>query len=108
MSKASLGLSNIVFLPSIIISPSSGLCTPANVLIRVDFPAPLSPQSAKTELWNGSSWTEIADLATARTGTGGAGVATSAIAIGGNPGSPPYALAEAFTAALTNKTITAS
>jgi hypothetical protein len=66
------------------------------------------PQSAKTELWNGSSWTEIADLATARTGTGGAGVATSAIAIGGNPGSPPYALAEAFTAALTNKTITAS
>ena len=66
------------------------------------------PQRANTELWNGSSWTEIADLGTARTGVGGGGVATSAIAIGGNPGSPPYALAEAFTAALVNKTITAS
>ena len=41
---------------------------------------------ASTESWDGTSWTEVADLATARTNMsgGGAGTATQALAAGGN------------------------
>ena len=42
--------------------------------------------SAKTELWDGTSWTEVADLATARQGSGSAGTTLSALCCGGNPG----------------------
>ena len=43
---------------------------------------------ANTEAWNGSSWTELADLATARKSIGATGVdSTSALAFGGN--APP-------------------
>ena len=39
---------------------------------------------AQTETWNGSAWTEVGDLNTARSNTGGAGVdSTSALAYGG-------------------------
>jgi hypothetical protein len=39
-----------------------------------------------TEYWDGTSWTEVAEMATARdTGTGG-GTATAAIYAGGSPG----------------------
>ena len=36
-----------------------------------------------TEEWNGSSWTEVADLSTARQALGGNGTTTSALAFGG-------------------------
>ncbi len=46
-----------------------------------------------TEEWNGTNWTEVNDLNTARVGAGGAGVSnTSAIAFGGSvpyPSPPP-------------------
>jgi len=48
--------------------------------------------SAKTEVWDGSSWTESGDLATARYNAGAVGVYTAAIAAGGfknpTPGVP--------------------
>jgi hypothetical protein len=39
---------------------------------------------ALTESWNGTSWTEVADLNTARSTLAGAGIQTSALAFGGN------------------------
>jgi hypothetical protein len=36
-----------------------------------------------TEFWNGSSWTELADLATPRQGLRACGSSTSAVAFGG-------------------------
>jgi hypothetical protein len=68
---------------------------------------------ANTESWDGSSWTEIADMAQARgNGLGGAGVASSALAFGGNnpygtlteelsyTGIPPSAPAAGYTDAI--------
>ena len=43
--------------------------------------------SALNESWNGTGWTEVGDLNTARKGLGGAGTSTAALAIGGNTGS---------------------
>ena len=43
-----------------------------------------SPQ-AVTELWNGSSWSSVNVLNTARQRLGGAGTSTSALAMGGQP-----------------------
>ena len=40
-------------------------------------------QTGKTEQWNGSSWTEVADANTDRIGLGAAGITTSALAWGG-------------------------
>jgi hypothetical protein len=41
---------------------------------------------ALTEIWNGTSWTEVNDLNTARDELGGCGTTTAALAIGGvNP-----------------------
>ena len=53
---------------------------------------------ALTESWNGTSWTEIADLATANKAQNGQGTSTAAISCGGI-GSPDssVATAEEFT-----------
>ena len=48
-----------------------------------------SPESGKTETWNGSSWTEVNDLNNARGTMAGAGTSTASLAAGGGPGSPP-------------------
>ena len=45
---ASRGELNSTSLPSIMILPEVGLCTPERILIKVDLPAPLSPSSAWT------------------------------------------------------------
>ena len=62
----------------------------------------------ETEFWNGSSWTEVADLSTSRYGLGGSTNGSSALALGfgGYPG--PKNNTEEWTADLANKTITAS
>jgi hypothetical protein len=44
----------------------------------------LPPETGATEKWNGTSWTEVGDLATARSYMSGAGVATTALAFGGD------------------------
>ena len=43
------------------------------------------PAVAITELWNGTSWTEVNDLNTAGFSIAGAGSATAALAFGGTP-----------------------
>jgi hypothetical protein len=43
------------------------------------------PTTGATELFNGTNWTEVNDLNTARTILGGTGIATSSLAFGGNP-----------------------
>jgi len=45
---------------------------------------PASTDTVNTETWNGSAWTEVANLNLARNQFGGFGTSTSALAIGGN------------------------
>ena len=61
-------------------------------------PPSFSPRYiALTEQYNGTSWTEVNDLNTARTNIGGAGTTTAAIATGGTgPASPNSALNESW------------
>ena len=49
------------------------------------------PQSAKTELWNGSAWTETSDLNAARRDGGSGGVYASMGFFGGTGPSPDMA-----------------
>jgi len=68
--------------------------------------APTPPGiTAITEHYNGSAWTEVADLATADLWAGCNGSGTSALIAGGE-GSGYYSKVEAWTANITNKTIT--
>ena len=57
---------------------------------------------ALTEAWDGSSWTEIADLATARSALGGDGTAATAIVMGGGANPSPNATEEWNEAAVTS------
>jgi hypothetical protein len=45
----------------------------------------IPPAVGNTESWNGTAWTELNDLNTARSDLGGAGIQTAALAVGGNP-----------------------
>jgi len=49
-----------------------------------------------TEYWNGSTWTELADLNTARSQLGGSGIYTSSLVWGGNSPVPYSALTESY------------
>jgi hypothetical protein len=44
-----------------------------------------NPSVNNTEIWNGTSWTEVNNLNTGREGLAGAGFSSSALAIGGGP-----------------------
>jgi hypothetical protein len=44
-------------------------------------------QQCNTESWDGTSWTEVADLATARSSAFSAGTSTTALAAGAEPAS---------------------
>ena len=69
---------------------------------------PGSPNAlAVTEIWNGSSWTEIGDLSTGRRNGAGFGSTGTALAAGGIT-STYVATTEEFTAGLSNFTITSS
>ena len=67
-----------------------------------------APETAATESWNGSSWTEVNDLSTARRAMGysSSQSATAAFAAGGTP--PNLAVTEEFTADATLSTVTVS
>ena len=70
-----------------------------------------SPNSALTELWNGTSWTEVGDMGTGRQSCSGAGSTTSALASGGGQAGTPGAVTttEEWTAASFEiKTVTTS
>jgi hypothetical protein len=65
------------------------------------------PSATQTEIWNGTSWTELNDYATNR----GASQATGAISVGSAilaGGGPRSAVTEEWNAPLANKTITSS
>ncbi len=64
----------------------------------------------KNEFWNGSSWTEVADLSSGRGATGAAGTgSTSALAAGGDTAPGRTNATEEFTAAdFQIKTVTQS
>ena len=66
-----------------------------------------TPSVATTESWDGTSWTEVADLALGRASIGGWGLGTAAGAAGGNPEAPSNTTAstEEFTAATIDDTI---
>jgi hypothetical protein len=49
------------------------------------------PGVANTESWNGSAWTEVNNLNTARQQLAGTGTVPAALAFGGNTGSPTAA-----------------
>ena len=61
--------------------------------------------TGKTEQYNGTTWTEIADMATARDSLAGSGIGTAALAAGGAPPPGNVAIAEEFNQSI--NTITA-
>ena len=61
---------------------------------------------ANTEVWNGTSWTELNDLSTAARAASGKNSATSALAAGGGP--PATSASEEWTADNTLSTVTVS
>jgi len=73
---------------------------------------PGNTTSAYTEFWNGTSWTELNDMSTARyagaSSQGPASSSTSALYSGGYTGTAYSAASEEWTADVANKTITAS
>ena len=69
--------------------PGTGTATAALAIGGYDF----NPNyTAKTEQWNGSSWTEVGDLNTARNASAASGVYTAALVFGGQPA--PKAITE--------------
>jgi hypothetical protein len=65
------------------------------------------PVTGATESWDGTSWTEVADLATARDGAFSGGSSTTAFyAAGADPASTTAT--EEWTAPTANSTLTAS
>ena len=71
---------------------SAGVSNTSNLAIGGDTYPGSNPERPKalTESWNGTSWTEVADLNTARFVLAGAGTATNAIAFGGYDFGPNY------------------
>mgnify|MGYP001342535960 CR=1 FL=1 len=85
--------------------------TPVNKKMTVStiFGGNVPPHTANTEVWNGSSWTEVGDMATSRSQLASGGAITSAIAIGGSVGGTISNATEVFSdAPYTIKTVTIS
>jgi len=51
---------------------------------------PAGPHFTGTEIWNGTSWTEVSDLAASRRYAGGVGTVTAALYIGGDTDNPSF------------------
>ena len=66
-----------------------------------------NPPGIQTESWNGTSWTEVADMAKARVNFGQAGAGTVAV-IAMAAGPSPDAQTEEFTASAAVVTVTTS
>ena len=61
---------------------------------------------ALTEEWNGSGWTEVGDLSTARAGLAGTGTTTSALASSGTTGTRTAATEEWNSSSVLNNVLT--
>jgi len=77
-----------------------GTSTAAITMGRFNPSSPIWPQ---TEAWNGSSWTEVADLSTGRYFTGGGGTQGASLLISGQagPGTQNIQSSEEFSAVST-------
>ena len=64
--------------------------------------------TSNTEQWNGSSWTEVAELGTARQSGGSGGSMVAGVFFGGWTGTALSALTEEWTIPATTKTLTVS
>ena len=77
-----------------------------------DSSSPAPTDTAQTESYDGTTWTEVGDMGTARTGVAGCGGSnTSAVVAGGYNGSSYLALSEEWNvpaSTVTAKTFTAS
>jgi len=67
--------------------PGGGTTTASLYFGGIDGP---NATVGKTEVWNGSNWTEVNDMNSARSGLGAAGTSTSALGFGGS--TPPYSV----------------
>ena len=65
--------------------PGAGASNTSAIVFGGFGPGPPTPLNALTESWNGTNWTEVNDLNTARQGHAGNGSQTSALTYGGNP-----------------------
>ena len=65
--------------------------TDESYLSAIVFGGNTGDTEAKTEDWNGASWSEVADLSTSRRAAGGGGTVTAGIAFGGE--APPLSAA---------------
>jgi len=73
------------------IRESGSASNAGSVTAAIAFGGESPSRTANTELWNGSSWTELNNLNTARSSSGGNGTSTLALCFAGaNPSSPPY------------------
>ena len=80
----------------------------SEMLVFSGAPSGASPIVASVEYWDGSSWSEVNDISTARRSSSGAGSGVSALMAGGYTGSSPSAATEEFTAPATINTVTTS
>ena len=80
---------------------SAGVTTSA-LCIGGDDP---SADTAKNEFWNGTSWTELADLSAAKSNNSGSGSAAGGLSIGG---APALSITEEWTPSSVVSTITTS
>ena len=71
----------------------SGVSNTASLAFGGNTPPVLTSGNTKaeTENWNGSSWTEVADLNTSRWHLRGCGTNTAALSVGGGAAAPPLA-----------------
>ena len=68
----------------------------------------VAPVTGATESWNGTSWSQVDELNTARSSLSGAGTQTSALAFGGLSPAVTGATEEFDDPSLSNKTVTAT
>ena len=66
------------------------------------------PYRAETEIWNGTSWTEVADLSAGRSSGASVGTSTVAMYMGGSPVSPGVLTEEWAGSPVTAKVVTVS
>ena len=79
-----------------------------NAILGGGYNAPAGTVIANTESWNGSSWTELADLATARSNAGSGGGSASGIVMVGYLAPGSSAATEEWDNAGATKTLTVS
>ena len=74
-------------------------------MLAVGGVAPPGGKTGATEEWNGSSWAEVADLATARSNGGAAGSTTAGLFFAGNEPAKSSKTEEWSSSSIATKTV---